>query len=340
MNDIDLTDLDLNDLTFSNEDMDAVMHEERLQAVSQEDYRQCCDSEAVTIITTHGTLMVEPIILPEGYKIILIAELGKCMNASVDHKKNLKYMYSKGHTIFENNDTIPILTPTGNKWVQSFQPINTDIVDSVSPTLYVGRNYQTQPIVDINGVEHYIPVNIPNIGLSFHGVGCNNWAGSGQKSCMISCVKKDEISICDKYYGQNITLLNLLRQEGKGTYIISTCLPLIHYSADDQQKVLNYFNSLKIIQNPVVRTRYQQNQLLEHLKLFDQFSVIGTTLYGKAKKNNNNNNKKSINLKRLQNKAKKIKLRITKIVRGKRVYKTIIELKNEINKKSKKKSKK
>ena len=53
-----------------------------------------------------------------------------------------------------------------------------------------------------------------------------------------------------------------------------------------------------------------------------------------------NNNKKSINLKRLQNKAKKIKLRITKTVRGKRVYKTIIELKNEINKKSKKKSKK
>ena len=77
---------------------------------------------------------------------------------------------------------------------------------------------------------------------------------------------------------------------------------------------------------------------LQHLKLFDQFTVTGRTLYGKAKKNNNN--KKSINLKRLQNKAKKIKLRITKIVRGKRVYKTVKELKNQIKKNQIKKSNK
>ena len=56
-------------------------------------------------------------------------------------------------------------------------------------------------------------------------------------------------------------------------------------------------------------------------------------LFGKKK------NKLIPELKRLQKKAKKMKIRITKTIRGKRVYKTIKELKKELKKRIKKRIK-
>ena len=317
-----------------------LIYEKRLQTA--QDYpidKPCCDEDEVKIINTHGKLMNEVIHLPEGYKIILLAELGKCIRSGSYDKTKLRSIYSEGHTIFQNNDTIPKLTTKGSKWVKSLQSANSDISDGVNPTLYVGRDSQN-PVVDIEGDSHYIPVNIPNIYLEFYGDNCDDWGGSKQLSCMVSCIKEGyepsgEDSFCDKYYGKKITLFDLLKKEGKGTYVISTCLAIINYPPNIKETILTYFNSLKIIQNPHIKTRIQHIELLKHLKVFDDLSKLYTpkTLYGKVKKINNN--KKSINLKRLQNKAKKIKLRITKTVRGKRIYKTIIELKNQIKKKIK-----
>ena len=60
-------------------------------------------------------------------------------------------------------------------------------------------------------------------------------------------------------------------------------------------------------------------------------SSYGTSYFGKKK-----TKKINLELTRLQKKAKKLKIRITKKNKGKRIYKTITELKKNINKLNKK----
>ena len=343
-----------NILSYEDRINDYIINE-RLKNKSMHQEEQCCSS-SVRVITTHGSLLTDLISLPEGYKVIFIAKFGSCMRTSGMHNTELKSIYARGNSLFENGDTIPKLSEEGLKLISEQKTHNTSLKYSINPTLFIGGT--PTRFIDVNGNVYSIPVNIPNVSLQFYGDHCNNWgSGWNKKSCMISCIEdgenpEDEDAVCDKYYRTKINLRELLEQEGPGTYVLSTCLgfnssiePLL------SETLLNYLNYEQFIlkNSGITKTRSQHKDLMEKLKSLKQYSDINPAnsldlFFGKSKSKKGKSkikskSKVSLELKRLQNKAKKLKIRITKKVKGKRKYKTIKEIKKQLKLKNKKTTK-
>ena len=344
------------------------IHDKRLYNKNNQQDEKCCEDYSVKIITTHGALLNDIISLPQGYKVIFLADFGNCMaSRSTDHTE-LKNIYARGNSLFEDDDTIPKLSKEGLDLIFNWQINNQALGFSVNPTLFIGG--EPKQFSDINGNVYSIPVNIPNVSLDFYGENCNNWDGNYKQSCMISCIKygenpEGEDAICDKYYGSQIKLRELLGQEGPGTYVLSTCLGGSIFS----EQLLNYLNYGQMIlkNSGITKTRSQDKDLTEKLNFLKEYLEsnpansldvkMDDTFFGKSKKSKSKKSKSkskkskskskkskskkskskvNLELKRLQKKAKKLKIRITKKVKGKRKYKTIKQLKNEIKIKLKK----
>ena len=352
-----------------------IIHDERLKNKSMQQEEPCC-YDSVKVITTHGSLLNDLISLPEGYKVIFIAKFGSCMRSTAINNTELKSIYAHGNSLFENGDTIPKLSEEGLKLISEQKNHNTSLKYSINPTLFIGgipRRFS-----DINGDVYSIPVNIPNVSLDFYGDNCSNWPGGwNNRSCMISCIivgenPEGEDAVCDKYYGTKINLRELLEQEGPGTYVLSTCLgfnssiePLL------SETLLNYLNYEQFIlkNSGITKTRSQHKDLMEKLKSLKQYSdsnpsnsldvKMNDSFFGKIKskkikskrikskkikskkiksKKIKSKSKVSLELKRLQKKAKKLKIRITKKVNGKRKYKTIKKIKKQLKQKKNKKT--
>ena len=128
--------------------------------------------------------------------------------------------------------------------------------------------------------------------------------------------------------------------------------------------MLKYFNDYINYQqfilqySGIARTRSQHKDLIDKLSFLQEYSInnpsrsldaMQINSFGKKSKPKKSKSKKSkpkknkskkikpkkskvsLELKRLQKKAKKLKIRITKITRGKRKYKTIKELKRQLS---------
>ena len=179
----------------------------------------------------------------------------------------------------------------------------------------------------------------------------------------------DEENRCDRYYENSVKLSQILQNEGPGTYIVYSCLG--SYLSEDMLKYFNdYINYQQFIlqYSGIARTRSQHKDLINKLSFLQEYSMnnpsrsldaMQINSFGKkskpkkskskkskskknkskkikpkkskTKKSKTKKSKVSLELKRLQKKAKKLKIRITKITRGKRKYKTIKELKKQLS---------
>tara|TARA_B110001452_G_scaffold267499_1_gene277687 strand:- start:6790 stop:7833 length:1044 start_codon:yes stop_codon:yes gene_type:complete len=217
----------------------------------------CCSENKIKIIQTHG--FIDNTKLPdldetmddtkkdssllhlkEGYKVILIAQYGETICLNLNNIEKLKNIYRSGSTLFKNQDTDTVnLTSQGNNWR------NTMVLGKNQPIdirLYIGG------AIDLTGnsVESFVP----NVLLYFGGSNCDYMKTSMDGfpyvdyNCYIDCIEKDtkigDESRCNKYYYDDVTyskkneidivnsggiyLKELLEKEGKGTYIIISCL--------------------------------------------------------------------------------------------------------------------
>ena len=334
------------------------IHEKRLKNKErQQSEINCCENDEVRIIQTHGIMSNSTISLPKGYNVIFMAEFGKSICGSLRNFDELKKLYANGHTLFKDNDTSPKYTEEGYQWI-----INLGFGierQTTSPTLFVGG--EPNKISDIDGKVYAINPSIPDVDFTFSGNNCNNWTKEGQSNkpinyskfdytCYISCIKKysnpyNKENRCDRYYENSVKLSQILHNEGPGTYIVYSCLG--SYLSEDMLKYFNdYINYQQFIlkYSEKTRTRSQHEDLINKLSFLQEYSInnpsrsldaMQINSFGKKSKSKKSKSKKSkvsLELKRLQKKAKELKIRITKIIRGKRKYKTIKQLKRQLKK--------
>lgn len=297
---MDFSDI-INDQSLSHDEkLSRIRYRKVLNTYSQ-DEKCCLDEDSVRYVVTHGAMLDQLVTLSEGYKIIFLAKFGNCILKRPLDEVKIKELYARGNTLFEENDTKPVLTDEGNKIINHFKRINEPKGHFIEPTLFVGG--QKTKFKDINGVEHNIPTEIPNVSFQFFGTLCNNT--DMPNSCMITCISKGENPYdveanCDKYFNQTTDLLNILLNEGKGTYILETCLP---YN-EPNEILLDYLKYSLIIKDlSNAKTRSQHRRLLGAINTFENLTPekidMDVSSFGK-KKPKSKNKKVNPELKRLR----------------------------------------
>ena len=181
----------------------------------------CCDSDEhdVKIISAHGCIF-NPFVLPQGVKLITMGYLGCLLYDTYNNliSRKISEFYENGNTIFANNDNNPDII---NKETKSF-------LDNVFKKTNVSYFYSPYAFkLNLQGelVNNYI--------LHF-GDKCNTKPNYDNPSmfCNIICINKSDGKYKNecvnhvkflKNETKEISLSDLIKINGKGTYIVSAC---------------------------------------------------------------------------------------------------------------------
>ena len=180
----------------------------------------CCDSNEhdVKLITAHGCIF-DPFVLPKGVKLITLGYLGCSIYDTHNLLKTRKIseLYQRGHTIFENNDNNPdIMT-------KEAQLLLKDLKIFELHKYYAPIGFK----LNLEGEE------VNNYKL-FFGDSCKTESYPDDPSmfCNIICINKSDgiyRNKCVDYVRflknneKEISLSDLIKINGKGTYIVSAC---------------------------------------------------------------------------------------------------------------------
>jgi len=279
--------------------------------------KNCCAESDVKLIFAHGH--VDPkqnFELLEGYNVILLSTYGKEICVNLKFVKKLKQIYKEGKSIFENNDKNPFqYTSEGIQL--------SDLLKSTSDfRLFIGGEQK------VGGVN--IQPYIPNIKLEFGGSNCDNWGGQTDPAkidygCYIQCIDKenpaidDDTAQCEKYFFSNdfdpvssydndhnklnkqgIYLQDLLLAEGKGTYILLSCLSYNReLTIDEKERYYSMVNTVRSLQgSPAHRTRNKRKRMEYAQEEHKNRYAKGIKTRKKKKSKNSKKHRKSMRKKR------------------------------------------
>ena len=213
-------------------------------------YESCCKTTDTKLIFAHG--YIEPtnnFELLDGYKVIILATYGESICFNLTFINKLKQVYKQGKSIFKDNDRNPL------EYTSEGEQLCADLNFMSNFRLFIGGTH--------NICDNTIKTYIPNVSLRFGGDNCDNWGYQTDPTkidygCYIQCIndenknEPDKLSRCEKYFfssnltesdyrntknSKGIFLEDLLTNEGKGTYILLSCLSYgRNLTSDEKQR--------------------------------------------------------------------------------------------------------
>lgn len=187
---------------------------------------KCCEEGNVIFVKAHGETLIERqhvegdessfSILPDRIKIpddryvITVTVPGDSTPFDARVDETIRYLYEEGNTLFNGSDTTNTLTEKGK-----------DLED------YLNREMGTYG--SMYKFKNHLPKSkMNNIVIDFNLEGnCN------EISCSIDCFDKNKrewYNLSCRPYQTHTTLYDLLKDQGKGIYIIQVCrgVPTVH----------------------------------------------------------------------------------------------------------------
>ena len=183
----------------------------------------------------HGSTTNKEFILPVGINVIFITDVGKSLLASDNIFRPVINTYLEGHSLFNNYDNSKVISPSGRK----IEELLKNLIKKNLSNPY--RSYKIKNIIG-DGTKKILDHNI-----FFSGLGCNKHRYSCKMMKGIIGQQQSGIIIDPKEtgYGRNsihinrpenrnylrntlndeyhITLFNLIKKFGEGSYIILGC---------------------------------------------------------------------------------------------------------------------
>ena len=169
------------------------------------DYKKYCEESDTKFLLSYGQIENDEFFtLEKGYILIFLIIIGENLITNRHQIDVLIDIFKKGKSIFEVDDLDKQSKLTKEaKFNFNRAGLNKEY-NHLNPTLFIVEDYE------IGGT--FIPLQVPNVLLTFGGKGCDNWGVNViddstltdiYPTCRIHCINDHANEECEKYFYSN-----------------------------------------------------------------------------------------------------------------------------------------